>query len=215
MTVRAVVGRPVANDFPGLVDTRKILVADADGRVGLVIFQQDVVTWFVFLDKVVLQQQGILLRIDHNVADICNLRHQHPCLGRLVVFGEIRVHTPLQVLGLSHIDDDSLLVQVLVYARSFRKVQYDSFQVFAGIFFLFYLFHGCLFQVEKQPSLQGLFAPCKEGCLNSFYQTETAYSFSKVVTSTFSSKAFRPFSPSNSMTKLTYACFTPQRFTSR
>ena len=141
VAVRAEVIRTVANNLPGLVDAWEILVADADGRVGLVVLQQHVVSWLVFLDQVILQQQGILFRVHHDVADVGNLGNQHACLGRLVVFGKIRIDTTLQILGFSHVDDNPFFVQVLVYARPLRKVQYDSFQVFTGAVCLFYFFH--------------------------------------------------------------------------
>ena len=141
MAVRTEVIRTVANNLPGLVDAREILVADTDGRVGLIVLQQHVVSWLVFFNQVILQQQGILFRVHYDVADVGNLGNQHACLGRLVILGKIRIDTALQILGFSHIDDDPFLVQVLVDARTFRKVQYDSFQVFTGVACLFCFFH--------------------------------------------------------------------------
>ena len=141
VAVRTEVIRTVANNLPGLVDAREILVADADGRIGLVVLQQHVVSRLVFFYQVILQQQGILFRVHYDVADVGNLGNQHARLGRLVILGKIRIDTAFQILGFSHIDDDPFLVQVLVDARTFRKVQYDSFQVFAGVACLFCFFH--------------------------------------------------------------------------
>ena len=40
MAVRTIVGGAVTDDFPGLEDAWKILIAYTNGRVGLIIFQQ-------------------------------------------------------------------------------------------------------------------------------------------------------------------------------
>ena len=120
------VGRPVADNLPRLEDTREILVAYADGRVGLVIFQQDIVARLVFLDEVVLQQQRVFFCIYDDVSDVCNLAYQNPCLGGLVFFRKIGVDTPLQILCFSHVDNGPLLIQVLVDSRTFGQVQDNS-----------------------------------------------------------------------------------------
>ena len=56
-----------------LEDARIILVRYADAGVGLSVFQQDVITGVIFLDETVLEQQRILLGIDHGIADIVYL----------------------------------------------------------------------------------------------------------------------------------------------
>jgi hypothetical protein len=45
------------------------------------------------------------------------VRYQLPRLAALMVFAEIAIHPPMQVLGLAHIDNLSLFVKVLVHAR--------------------------------------------------------------------------------------------------
>ena len=54
MAVRTIVGGAVTDDFPGLEDASKILIAYTNGRVGLIIFQQYVVARFVFLYQIIL-----------------------------------------------------------------------------------------------------------------------------------------------------------------
>lgn len=54
MAVRTIVGGAVTDDFPGLEDAWKILIAYTNGRVGLIIFQQYVVARFVFLYQIIL-----------------------------------------------------------------------------------------------------------------------------------------------------------------
>jgi hypothetical protein len=49
--VGAVVGAPFLVDGTGAEDTWEEFVGDADGRVGLAVFQQDVVSRVVFLDE--------------------------------------------------------------------------------------------------------------------------------------------------------------------
>ena len=54
VAVRTIVGGAVTDDFPGLEDAWKILIAYTNGRVGLIIFQQYVVARFVFLYQIIL-----------------------------------------------------------------------------------------------------------------------------------------------------------------
>ena len=117
------------------MDTRKVFVAYANGRIAFVIFQQDVVAGLVFLDKVVFEQERIFFRVYHDVAYVGYPAHQNTGFCRVVVFRKIRVDTALQVLCLPHIDDGSLCIQVLVDARAGWQVHYDSPQVFVGLQF--------------------------------------------------------------------------------
>ena len=61
---------PFLVDGSRLEHPREILFRHADGRVGLAVFQQNVVARIVFLDKSVFQQQGILLGVNHRVGDV-------------------------------------------------------------------------------------------------------------------------------------------------
>lgn len=55
MTVRTIIRGPVADDLPGFEDTWEIFVAYTNRGVSLVIFQQYIVTWLVFLYQVVFE----------------------------------------------------------------------------------------------------------------------------------------------------------------
>ena len=55
MRVGAIVCAPFLVDGTSAEDTREILVGDTDRRVGLAVFQQDIVSGIVLLDECVLQ----------------------------------------------------------------------------------------------------------------------------------------------------------------
>ena len=55
VTVRTIIRGPVADDLPGFEDTWEIFVAYTNRGVSLVIFQQYIVTWLVFLYQVVFE----------------------------------------------------------------------------------------------------------------------------------------------------------------
>lgn len=55
MAVRTIIRGPVADDLPGFEDTWEIFVAYTNRGVSLVIFQQYIVTWLVFLYQVVFE----------------------------------------------------------------------------------------------------------------------------------------------------------------
>ena len=130
VAVRAVIGRAVPDNLPRAEYAGIILVRHADGRVGLVVLQENVVARLVFLDEVVLQQEGVFFRLDHNVAYVGNLAHEHACLARRVLLAEIGIDAPLQILCLTDVDDDPVLVQVLVDAGAVGQVLHDAAQVF-------------------------------------------------------------------------------------
>ena len=138
VAVGSVVRRAVADDAAGLEDAREVFVLDADAGVGLVVLQQDVVARLVFLDEVVLQQQGVFFGVDHDVADVGYLAHQYAGLAGPVVAVEVGGDSPFQIFGLSNVDDGSFAVQVLVDAGAFGQVQHDAFQVVVELQF------GCL-----------------------------------------------------------------------
>ena len=56
MAVRAIIGGAVADYLPGSEDAWKVFVLHADAGICFVVFQQYVVAWLVFLDKIVFQQ---------------------------------------------------------------------------------------------------------------------------------------------------------------
>lgn len=56
MAVRAIIGGTVTDYLPGSEYAWKVFVLHADARICFVVFQQYVVAWLVFLDKIVFQQ---------------------------------------------------------------------------------------------------------------------------------------------------------------
>ena len=115
--IGAIILRSVAHDVARLIDAWEILVFYNDRWIGLIVFQQDIVARAILLNKVVLEQQGVFLRIDHEILDIANLLHQHTGLHVVVFLIEIGRDTPLQVLRLADIDNCALLVEVLIATR--------------------------------------------------------------------------------------------------
>ena len=85
MRVGTEVGGTVTHNLPCLEYAREVFVAHANGRITLVVFQQDVITGLVFLDEVVFKQQRVFFRIHYNVADVGYLAYQNAGLCRLVL----------------------------------------------------------------------------------------------------------------------------------
>ena len=102
--IRAVIRTPFLVDGTGLEDAWEELVGDTDGRVGLAVFQKDVVSRIVFLDERIFEQQRIFLGVDYRVADIENLTDEYLCLEAVYLGVEVARHTILQTLGLADIE---------------------------------------------------------------------------------------------------------------
>ena len=82
-------------DVSCLENSWEILFCYADARICLTVFQQDVVTRIVFLDQAILQQQSILFRVHHGVADVPYLADKHFGLEAVHFLMEIRRDTVL------------------------------------------------------------------------------------------------------------------------
>ena len=93
--------------------------------------------------------------------------------------------------------------------RTFRKVQYDSFQVFTGVACLFCFFHVVGFLSGEYSLLWGEVS-CKRLHIIPLCRGFFSCYSSKGWWPHVLSKAFLPFSPFSSMTKLTYAFSTPR-----
>ena len=120
--VGAEVLRTVALQLPRGLYAGKVLAAHDDPRVGLVVFEQDVVTGLQLLDKRIFEQQGVGLTVDDDVADLGDLLHQHPHLGRmLLVLHEVGGDAFAQAFGLADVDDRTLPVEELIYSRLERQ----------------------------------------------------------------------------------------------
>ena len=142
VAVWAIISRTVSDDVPCLENAWKVFVAHADGRVGLVVLQQDIVARSVFFDEIVFQQECIFLGFNDDIADVCYLADQHSCLSVRVFPIEIGRDSSFQVFRLSNINDGSFSIQILVNTGAFRQIQYNAFQVFVGVDL--FLFHRIL-----------------------------------------------------------------------
>ena len=81
----------------------------------------------MLLDETVLQQQRILLSLDHCVGDVLNLADQHLGLESVHLFVKIGSHTPLKVLRLAHINNHALGIPKLVTSGLLGHVGDDFF----------------------------------------------------------------------------------------
>ena len=140
MAIRAEIGRTVADNLSGAKDTRKVFIRHTDGRIGLVVLQQDVVTRLVFLDKVVFEQQGVFLRIDHRVGYVVNLAYKHFRLETVYLLVKIGRHTVLEVLRLAYVYYRAALVVILVAAGLVGHIAYDGLQALEP-FLVFFFSH--------------------------------------------------------------------------
>ena len=103
----------------------KLFSGHLDPGIGLGILQEDIVTRFILLDKVVFQQQRIRLGIHHAVLRIGDLAYEDTGLGRQPLSGdEVLCHPLVKVFGLSHINNLPLGVIVTVDAGGMGKKCY-------------------------------------------------------------------------------------------
>ena len=134
MTERAIIRSSLFIDVSGLDDAWKILVRDANRRVGLSIFQQDIVERLVGFDKVVLLDEGIFIGWYHHIFDVLNLADKDLCLPILGGIIEVRTHTSFQVLGLAHINHCAIFIQVLIAPRFFCEAVHNHLQSLKSCF---------------------------------------------------------------------------------
>jgi hypothetical protein len=88
-----------------------VLRIQAEVDVALVVFEDDVVARPVFLDEVVLEDQGFLLGPRHHEVDALRARHQELDGGATVTaFAEIVLHARAQRLCFAHIKHPAVLV---------------------------------------------------------------------------------------------------------
>ncbi len=112
--------RPVARQLARGLHAGKMLPADHDPRIGLVVLEQDVVTRLKALDQRVFQQQGVGLAPHDDMADLDDLLHQHTHL-RAVLDCTKYEDTRLRRLLALPIDDRPRAVHELVDARRQRQ----------------------------------------------------------------------------------------------
>ncbi len=93
------------------------VVADGDRqpRVALVVLQADVEPGLELLDEIVLEQEGLGLRVHHDPLHVVGLvDHLGGARGQAVRVLEVRVEPLAEGLGLAHVEDPPVPVQELV-----------------------------------------------------------------------------------------------------
>ena len=98
----------------------EFLIGDPDQGIALSILEKDVVVGIVFLDQIVLQDQGLIFVTCNHVVDGGDLLHQSRRLG-IPVGKEIGVDPSLKVLCLPYIYYSSFTVLHQVASRILRK----------------------------------------------------------------------------------------------
>ena len=116
-----------------LEDTRIRLFGDTYTRIAFAVLQEDIVVRLIAFDEVVLQEKSVLLAGSGEILDVRNVFDQLLRLVALVFFVEITVNTPFQVLGLTHIDNYSVSVEILVHSGSIRQTFEDAHYVVVGV----------------------------------------------------------------------------------
>ena len=101
-------------------EARIALIGNLDEGIRLVVLEHDIVFGLVLLDQVDLKKQGLNIGLGDDKFKIHNLRYQRFCLG-IVAPSEIGPHPIAKILGLSHIDDGTVLIFVNVTARTRRQ----------------------------------------------------------------------------------------------
>ena len=114
VTVGAEIGACLAVYLSCLEDAWEVFVRYDDAGIGLTVFEQDVVFGIPLLDEVVLQQQGIFLRVHHDILDVPNVLHQTSCLQALLLLLEVARYPSFQPFGLTHIYDCARIIEILV-----------------------------------------------------------------------------------------------------
>ena len=123
--VWAEIARAVLDETARQEDAREVLGGHAYPRICLRVLQEYVVAGLELLDEIVLQQQGIRLRLYHRILRVGNLRHHHGSLPRQPLGRHEILRNPLmQVLCLTHINHIPLGVIIPVDTRGMRKKRY-------------------------------------------------------------------------------------------
>ena len=125
MGKRTKVGAVALVDVPCFENTRKVFVGHANAGIGLAVLEQHIVAWIVFLDQCVLKQQCIFFAVDDRIADVFYLAHQYLGLKAVYFFMEIGGDTTFELLCLTYIYNDMILVIELIGARLLGHVEHN------------------------------------------------------------------------------------------
>ena len=109
-------------DFAGNGKTRKLLLR-MNFNIGIrfIVFQENIVLGLVFFDEIVFQPQRVDFRLGDNVVKVRDMLHHRGDL--LGLFGAVKIlaHSVFKHARLSDVDDDSVLVQHDIHARTVGK----------------------------------------------------------------------------------------------
>ncbi len=121
--VGAEIERPVpAYPSHGLQGGEFLARIEADGKIGFVVTQIDIVAGTVFLDQGVFQNQRFLFRIGHHRIDTMHAIHEKRDLPTTVACSiKIAAQTSPQVFGLSHVEHSLVFTAHQIYAGGRRE----------------------------------------------------------------------------------------------
>ena len=123
------IGGTVTDSASGRYDSREGFVADDDPWVGLVVFEQNVVSGLKVLDQAVFEQERFVFGGNHRVAQIGDPGDHDPYFGALVGFrSEIGGYAAFEILSFTDIDYFAVGPEKLIYARRIRQERYFLFQ---------------------------------------------------------------------------------------
>ena len=92
----------------------KAFFFDDDPGIGLVVLQVDIVTRLMLFDQAVLQQQRLEFILGDHRSDIRDLLNHDPGAATAQVLVEIRGNPLFEALGLTDVEDASVLIQMLI-----------------------------------------------------------------------------------------------------
>ena len=97
-------------------DTGKLILADEDVGVGLIVAKKDVIAWIQALDQVVLKQERLGFGACNRGFNQSDLPHHQGNAGARVAVAKIRSHALLQGLGFADIKHVACRIQHAVDA---------------------------------------------------------------------------------------------------
>src|SRR6185312_11977657 len=115
--IRPEVFGPVAGLSPGEKDARERFVPDDDIGIALIVLEVDIELRLVLLDERVLEEKSVLFGVDDRELDAPDALHQLMRLEGSKRLCEVGTDAFAQVLGLPHVNQFILLVEILIDAR--------------------------------------------------------------------------------------------------
>ena len=113
----------IADELTGGENAGEAVLLDNNKRIGLVVFELDVVERLVFLDEAVREQQRVGFGWRDWPLDVVDLGNEKPGFAVVVVLGEVARDALLQVFGLAHVQKTTVHIEVLVDAWLLGKAR--------------------------------------------------------------------------------------------